>query len=519
MRKLTKKKELCVIIALFIMFAILAYLFPYSCDDWAWGSIVGTVRLKKWFKNYNGRYVGNLLVMVLTRVKFLQVLFVAGALLFLSMAAKLFNRSARSSVILFSACLFLLLPKQIFVQALVWTSGYTNYVPSVLQCILYMVLVRNIFDEDKPEYHRFMPCATFLLAFAGAMFMENVTLYSIAMSFAVIAFVWLRFRKFYVAHVAHFAGALIGAVMMFSNGAYLQVVNNTDDYRSTALTNGFRDTISSHCKVISEQFFIYNFPILLVISILCVIVTVLHMKNCKDYRRIYASWIAVFVNILCLGILYSKDGFSSWVMAVGNPKSADYTLITMVLAAFMYCFAVLMTVLLCVTDKMMMWKLLFWLVSVVIVIAPLVFVNPIGPRNFFPPYALLVMFCGTLLHYIQERCSAGANADLGISVSMAAVCVSLFLFLASIYGTIHAYDVKREEYVQKQQELGYEEITVCKLPYTSYVWYGDPTSEPWGTRFKFFNGLDEETTLKCLSYSEFDKWAAEFDSQYSDSKQ
>lgn len=518
-KKIADKKVIGVAAVLLLMFVVLAYCFPYSGDDWAWGSSIGTTRLKNLFRNYNGRYAGNLLVMVLTRVKLLQVVSVAGSLLFLSFAAKLFNRSARISVVIFSACLFLLIPKQIFVQSLAWTAGFTNYVPPILLCILYMVLVRNIFDEEKPVYNRFLPCATFLMAFIGALFMENLTLYSIAMSFLVIAFVWLRFRKFYVAHVAHFAGTLAGAVMMFTNGAYFNIANNTDTYRSTALTKGLLKTVSSHCKVISEQFFIYNFPILLVISILCVILTVLHMKNCKDYRRTHASWVAVFINILCLGILYSKDGFGYWVMAVGNPRSDDYTLVSMVLAAFMYCFAVLMTVLLCVTDKMMMWKLLFLLVSVPIVIAPLVLVNPIGPRNFFPPYALLVVFCGTLLHYIQEKFGASANADLGISVSMAAVCASLFLFLVSIYGTIHSYDAKREEYVQKQMELGYDEITVCKLPYTSYVWYGDPTSEPWGERFKLFNGLDKETKLICLSYSEFNKWAAEFDSKNSDAGQ
>lgn len=512
-KKLIDKKSMYVVAALFVMFAILAYFFPYSGDDWAWGSSIGVTRLKSWFRNYNGRYAGNLLVLLLTRVKLLQILFVAGSIVFLSFASKLFNRSESISVVMLSAGLFLLLPKQVLVQSLAWTSGYSNYVPPILLCILYMVLVRNIFDEEQPVYRRFMPCMTFLMGFIGALFMENLTLYSIAMSFLVIAFVWLRFRKFFVVHVAYFAGAFAGAVMMFTNGAYFNIANNTDTYRSTALTKGLLKTVASHCKIISEQFFINNFPMLLVISILCVVLTTLHMKNCKDSRRVYASWVAVFVNILCLGILYSKEGFGYWVMAVGNPKSADYTLVTMLLAAFMYCFAVLMTVLLCVTEKMAMYKLLFWLVSVPVVIAPLVLVNPIGPRNFFPPYALLVMFCGTLLHYIQERYSAGATAKMGISVSLAAVTASLFLFFVSIYGTIHSYDVRREQYVQKQVEQGCEEITVCKLPYTSYVWYGDPTTEPWGERFKLFNGLDTDVKLNFLSYSEFNSWAEQYDAE------
>lgn len=498
---------------IFLMFVILAYFFPYSGDDWAWGSSIGINRLKSLFRNYNGRYAGNLFVLLLTRIKWLQILFVAGSMLFLSIAAKIFNRSAGIFTLLFSAMLFLLLPKQIFVQALVWTSGYTNYVPPILLNVLYMLLVRNIFDEKTPKYHRLLPLAAFLIAFVGALFMENLTLYSLAMSFFVIAFCWIRFHQIYKVHVFHFAGVFFGAIVMFTNGAYLNIANNTDTYRSTALTKGILTTVKSHCEVITEQFFIYNLPMLLVISILCIVLTILYMKNCKENQKVYVSWAAIFINILCLGILYSKDEFAYWVLAVGNKKSADYTLMFMVLIAFVYCVAVLMTVLFCVKDRMMMWKLVFWLVSIVILLAPLLVVNPIGPRNFFPPYVLLVMFCGTMLHYIQVEYGMSKSTELGISISAAAIGLAMFFFMVSIYGTIHSYDVKRAEYVRKQVELGCEEITVCKLPYTSYVWFGDPTTEPWGERFKLFYGIDKETKLNFLSYSEFNKWTKEFDKQ------
>ena len=46
----------------FGLIAILCYLFPYTGDDWAWGSKIGIDRLNNWFENYNGRYVGNLIV-------------------------------------------------------------------------------------------------------------------------------------------------------------------------------------------------------------------------------------------------------------------------------------------------------------------------------------------------------------------------------------------------------------------------------------------------------------------------
>ena len=51
----------------FLVCAVLAWFFPYSGDDWAWGSEIGADRLRSWFEMYNGRYVGNLFVLAMTR--------------------------------------------------------------------------------------------------------------------------------------------------------------------------------------------------------------------------------------------------------------------------------------------------------------------------------------------------------------------------------------------------------------------------------------------------------------------
>lgn len=507
------KKSLYTGMVLFALFALLAYQFPYSGDDWAWGSSIGTGRLENLFRGYNGRYAGNLLVLLLTRCKLLQVLFVAGSMLLLSFAAKWFTRSSGLVTVLFSACLLLLVPKQIFVQSLSWTSGYSNYVPPILLIIIYFLMIKNIFEDGKLIYPKAYPWISFVMGFVGALFMENLTLYSIAVSFLIIAYVRFKFRKFFAVHMAHFAGCISGAVLMFTNSAYFSIANNTDSYRSTALSKGVLKTVASHCQVIYEQFFTNNLPMLLVISVLCSIATILYVRSSKDVRKCRISWGALAVNMVCLGILYAKQEFAYWVVAVGNPHSSNLTLLVMVLVAFLYCVGVLLTVWLCVEDRKYLLKLTLLLVSVPLVIAPLLVVNPIGPRCFFPPYALLIVFCATLLQYILETSGAGVNASKGILVSSAAVGAAMFVFFMSIYGTIHSYDVKREAYVQKQVEQGYEEITVCKLPYTSYVWYGDPTTEPWGERFKLFYGLEKETELTFLTYSEFNKWAEEFDAK------
>ena len=64
----------------FAMLFALSWLFPYTGDDWAWGSQIGLDRLHTWFDNYSGRYVGNLIVLALTRSNMLKSLAMTAAI-------------------------------------------------------------------------------------------------------------------------------------------------------------------------------------------------------------------------------------------------------------------------------------------------------------------------------------------------------------------------------------------------------------------------------------------------------
>ena len=61
---------LCVLaLAALILLAALA---PYVDDDWDWGGPGGLERLAQGFADYNGRYLGNVLVLLLTRSRALK---------------------------------------------------------------------------------------------------------------------------------------------------------------------------------------------------------------------------------------------------------------------------------------------------------------------------------------------------------------------------------------------------------------------------------------------------------------
>lgn len=509
------KKTLAFTLFLFVVFALLVYLFPYSGDDWAWGSSIGLDRLKANFENYNGRYAGNWLVLLLTRSELLNMVVTGVSLVCVCLFPKLFAESKSVLPYLFGTVLFFLLPKQIFVQAVVWTAGYSNYIPPILLVFGYFLLVKNLFADEPPRYSWLTCAGVTVIGFFASLFMENVTLYNVGISALLILFALFKFKRLFLAPILHFVGSVAGAVYMFTNSAYRTIASGSDGYRETALTGGLKETLVKQTEVIFTQFFRNNFVVLLIFSVLCAAVYLLYVRTSDNKKIKYAGLALLGLNVFSLFLIYSKSIFTYWEMNPGQGNSRMLTVLAFALAAALYFGSAVLLIFLCVKPQAMKWKLLLLLVSVPILIAPLVIVNPIGPRCFFPPYFMLIAACVLLFVHVMETASFDRFAKAGFAVPMLAATLSMLTFVLCIFSTIHTYDMKRNEYVQKQVEAGYTTVKVCKLPYGSYVWTGDPTSAPWDERYKLFYGVDEDVQFEFLSFSEFDRWAAEFDKEMS----
>lgn len=143
----------------FAMLFALSWLFPYTGDDWAWGSQIGLDRLHTWFDNYSGRYVGNLIVLALTRSNMLKSLAMTAAITGIIFLLERLIKERWSFYI--SIVLLICLPKAVLRQAVVWTAGFSNYVTSIFFTLIYIVYIYWIFDEEPNQNklrQRILPC-------------------------------------------------------------------------------------------------------------------------------------------------------------------------------------------------------------------------------------------------------------------------------------------------------------------------------------------------------------------------
>lgn len=498
----TPQAFVCVIALLF--FGVMAFLFPYSGDDWAWGSIMGNSRLEMFFDNYNGRYFGNFLVLAITRSEVLKIVLMAVSYLFSCWLCYKYSGSKKTSVLVFSIFTFLLMSKLVFAQSVVWASGYSNYVPSAIISVGYLYMVKNITGQAVPEYPKGLVVATLLMGFSGALFMENITLFNICLGIAVIGYCLLKFKKIYLAHIGFLVGAIAGAAWMFSNTAYRAIASGDDSYRTSATgIEGILKQAEENLKVIYYNLFTNNVGICIVATVLLIALVIVFCKKSDSKIKKLSSIGLVIINILCIVPAAYKKAVLVFEFADKNSLGILDSDKFCVIITALFALSAVGIILLCV-EKNRQFKMLLPLYCVPVVVAPLLVVTPIGPRCFFVSYLLLMVFLADLAAYLSDNVSEKTKKAFGGFVT--AAVLAQVVFYLSIFVPIHKADVKRNEFAKMQFDNKEETIVVCGLQDEGYVWCSNLVREPWPLRYKLFHEIDINIPIKNVTVEEFDEY-------------
>lgn len=276
MNKLTDKKSHSKIIfaygIIFVLLFFLCMLFPYSGDDWAWGSQIGLDRLSNWFDNYSGRYFGNLIVLALTRSNLLKSVVMSFSLTGIIALCNKLTGEQKNGVFIISTIL-VLMPTTLLRQSIVWTSGFANYTTSIFLTLIYIYYVNNIYGDDKPKQSPLAAVPLLILGAANTLIVEHLTLYNVVLAVYVIVFTIIKFKKLYVQHIAYFIGTVAGTVLMFSNSVYSSVADGSDSYRTIGGNKGvISNAINAYLDTIVHEGFIGNFVLNAFLVAVCIIV-------------------------------------------------------------------------------------------------------------------------------------------------------------------------------------------------------------------------------------------------------
>ncbi|MBE6782606.1 MAG: hypothetical protein E7536_01180 [Ruminococcaceae bacterium] len=474
MKKLLKENKFYIIY--FIAVSLLAFVFPLSGDDLTWVTSDGVNLLKNGFADYNGRYLGNISAIVLTRLDFVRP-FVKGFTLttILYLIEKFSGNNSKDYISL--SGMLLLFPSMMLIQGVVWTAGFANY---CLSAMLIMVCLYIIFYKEKKNFLHIILLV--VLGVAGQLFMETYTLFTLIMSAFAIFYFAVKNKKADFASIIYFISCIAGAVIMFTNSVYGSIVSGKHNYQSfsvkdESLFGSLLRPIENLFSKVFSNVLIGCFPVMIVLFIICI--AKMKKSNSKNKKIVTAVNIISLLTAVAFGV----------VTALEFPK---YQLIEEVKIYLGFaCFFIFLPIALMIFlyfDKKTKLQVGKYLVMIAITSLPFCIIGPVGSRCFLPANLFMIMIAGTLHDF---------NDGKKVSKAIKTAGVAVFILDLVCYSIISFSCWKKVETARAQVEEGKK---VVQLEKTTLGFMLHAPDEEWhhlvARRFCEHNNLPEDTKFE-----------------------
>lgn len=465
----TLRKKICYrYIILAFSWAILGWLFIYTHDDFAWGSMHYIFP-----SDVNGRYAGHLFSLTLTRSRVLKMVIIT-----VTMTGIVYciERIFKTTYAYLTAVLSILcLPRIIFRQAIAWVSGFANYATAVLFLLIFFVYI----VEHMKGYAKKDVSLLVVLGVVNSLFVEHSTIFNLVLAISIVGY-YIIHKHIRWDYICYCAGSVGGTIAMLSHPVYHVVLNHEDGYRAVAAGGILVRMKENYLGVIFQEAFFNNLFLNTLLLGVCIMLFLQYPKE-KLQRGLLRSVVILCLLIMCIFWSYStymllKYGYAYASSFTGYQRTIAGALTFLTLICSMICTFVLSS-----TMKNNYSLLCLW-VSFIMLIAPLFVVTPIGSRCFFGSYIILVIILCNLLSKVSWdsvmiRCRY-------LEIATVFVILSLFVRYYYIYGRNYTEDQKRIDYVIEAVNNHEEVITIPRLPYENYLWVGSPDNEYSEAMFK-----------------------------------
>ena len=461
-----KRSVLCIFFLSFFFFAFVMLCAPYASDDLEFGNLPYThlsEYLQYALEYGNGRLLGNLTAILLSSVRWLNVLVKAAVLssmVVLIPSALDLHGAGYSLLTLLLMCT---VDPTLFGEVYVWTSGFSNYMPPVWMSLVILFLFRR--------YHRLCGLggkpmklaifvSVFFLGLASQLFIEHSSGVNVLMAFSAFVLFYRRkeLGRRELAGVWLVATVLGLALMLLIPKLFYIPNNHTDTYRSTHLGSLAAMMVSCGKNVIQLSNHFYGpSAIPLCFGALSTIFMTRHRRSEKANRILtwLASTSAIYLALsLCLGLSVYL-GKAAIIQHIFSGFFAFLPFVVWVIAARDAEGTLRRDMLLCLS---------FAFVSLL----PLLVVTPIPCRVIYQ--ACIFVQLASLRccrEYLKTLKMQHARRYLRICATAAVlVCVLLSTTFASVGFMARV----RDRHIRREIEAGATEVVVFSLPYRYTTW-------------------------------------------------
>ena len=480
--------EWLIYMAVLLVFLYIGWKVPYCHDEWQWGLNERVELMKTGFKNYNGRYLGNLLALLITRSVLAKAVVLSLGVVWLMDVVyknvKLFHSENKSGInlMLLTGIVFFLLavPPTLFQQSYGWPAAFVNFVPPVILFLIYYNWTEELYVSRKESYTLFQTLAVIPLGIAVQLFSEHITVFVVMYGIWIVLYTAFRHKKVYALQINFLWASVLGAVIMFSNGAYSRAADGTDGYKEihTTLGNMAEQFISKIWYHLSLNNWILN------TVLVCLLLVFIIRKNKKSILSVEMT--AVFCGYSVYSIfhkIYPKWVFDSNEMLNNGISTALSILffVNVLLCIWMY------------VDKKERISICILYLSSAAVAMPLLAANPIGARCFYVSYIFQMLAVIKLMRILLGELRISFFYPLLVMGMVLGVLAVIYMRMFLAIGQVNDY---RAELIQTGVQQGQKEIVLPLLPYQEYCWQTVPPNELWAGRFKEFYHIPEDVTVR-----------------------
>lgn len=443
-------------IILFGLLLLLSFFFPFSCDDFYWGSKSISLETFKDIYNdlfLNGRWLGNFIAIFISHNHLIKALVIS---IVSTLLVYIIDNHEKISWWIF-LLLILLMPVNKFTQVIIWGSGFSNYMVSTFLFISVYYLIKKYYENNYNKWYE--KVGIFILAMLNSLVVENITVGTLMILFIYNLIYFIKNKKVNVNLIIMFVGSIIGAIMMFIHPSYLNlIIGNSINDRYIPQSG------SSLINIVENNLFIQIFNLLINNNILLngftmFVFSYLYLKGKLKNIKLLISFYLLTIVIL-LGGFFKFDKYFMFVIDV--------------LYLINYFYLVYKSV----KFNKNIWEIILLIFCILL---PLLFVQPIGSRLFFLPYVLQIILLFRILNY--------NNIVIKDYIWLKVIVIIIyFLFL---YMNIENYkcEIERDNYIKTNLDKKIIEINGYKYP--KYVWFDKIDGEYFGKYYDLYHGYDE----------------------------
>jgi len=487
----------------------LAAQIPYTSDDWCWGLQKGITQLVT--GEYNSRYSSNFIEVVLTRSEILKTFVVGSVFFMIPLTAALVSRPSepvKSKLMVsfnaFLVCNILLMSMRVSMwqQTYGWIAGFSCYVVSALFVCIFWFFSSDLFEETSSGSDERTASLAAVYAFCVAMqlFLENVTTLMVFTSAVFLIAAWRKYKKAPAKYIAMLAGNVTGAIIMFSNSIFGQIVSTGEAVHIHEALLGIRqlsfdknDSIQHIAVFLAKNFatviapFLWEKNWIICIAISAFLIPLIVRNKEKARKPVWAA--ACAANMLL--IFYFYINYSAGRLHL---VSDNLTICFHVAINFGFFILVAVEVFAFLEDKRLLkYKLLVLWLSAPAAVAPMVLFTGLGPRAFFTSNMFLILFALTVW---TEVLSQAKSIKMFIPTAASAVIAfSLFSYVGHVYYAIGAMNAERYRIIAEATETDSKEIVMPGFPHQEYVWRPYPEGAVPLKEFKEFYGIPDSVAV------------------------